>query len=109
LNYSKTIHESPIKHITINSKASNSLQTHVWSPTLTEKQVIHNRISHPRSHSLRHYPHHKVHTEKTNFDFKQNLNSHLYLSSKSINNDVEIFKKTNVKDLVDECKFQHLI
>jgi hypothetical protein len=62
--------------------------------------VIHTRILRPRSHSLRHYPHHKVQNEKP----------HLYISSKSINNDFELFKKTNnIKDLVDECKFTDLI
>ena len=85
--------------MTLNSKSTNFRPTPIWSPTLTQKEVIHNRISRPRSHSLRHYPHHKVQNEKP----------HLYISSKSINYDLELFKKTNIKDLVDECKFTDLI
>jgi hypothetical protein len=78
----------------------------MWSPTLTEKEIISTQPSRSKSHSLRHYDsshHHQTPIEK------QNSISDLFISTKSTNNDIEIFKKTNIKDLVDECTFQNLL
>jgi len=97
LNSSKTIYENPIK---LNSKFSYSFQTPIWTPILTEKDVTIPRSSRSKSLSLK--PQHQLKNDKKNAIFD------LHISSISKKNDLEIFKKTNVKDLIDECKFPSL-
>ncbi len=70
------------------SKYPQSLQTPMWSP----KEIIPTRTLHSKSHYQ-------------SPNEKKNSISNLFISSKLINNDTEIFKKTNVKDLIDACKF----
>jgi len=71
------------------SKYPQSLQTPIW----LSKEIIPTRILHSKSHY------------QSSPNKKKNFISDLFISSKLINNDTEIFKKTNVKDLIDACKF----
>jgi len=107
LNYSKSFNEGTTKHISLSTKSSQSLQPSIWKPTLTEKEVTHNRTSRSRTYSLRQYssPRHQLPTDKNHISLKQNFIPDLHISSRSLNNDSEMFKKTSI----DECECIDLI
>ncbi|CAF0983505.1 unnamed protein product [Rotaria sordida] len=107
LNYSKTISESTIKHNTYNTKLLHPLQIPIWTPVLQEKEITHTRILRSKTHLLKHSSNHnhQLKQGKINLNGKQISIPELYITSRSTNHHLEILNKTNIKDLIDECKW----
>jgi hypothetical protein len=111
--YSKTILESPSKSNIFNSKIShqtNSLPTHVWTPTLSEQGAFHGRTLTGTLHTKSHLSRQFINRHRQQL---QHLNSKhfiqdLYISPRTLinaQNELGVTKKIYKKRLtVDECK-----